>query len=652
MPSGDEHQMVVAAPDLPSGPRSALVIATSSYADSQLRQLRSPVKDAEDFAAVLGNPQIGGFGVAHLIDEPESRIRRGIAAFLHGRSTEETVLIYLSCHGIQDRRGNLFFAATDTDTQLPYGTAIRAADVLVQLDDCRAQQQILILDCCFSGSFNESKGSQRGEQDLERQLRGHSRGREVLTASRAFEYSFEGEPLGAEVTGSVFTTGLVEGVRTGSADTDRDGHITVEEAYRYAFGYTLRQGTPQTPQRWLSHGEGSRIILARSPAGRVVAPARLPEDLKTNLESRYPDVRIGAVMSTAAWLTDPDPARRFAATLALEEIVRTDIPRVAEVANAHLERTGPVKVIHDRDPNEDEPRIPWIPETVTDLLRGNAAAVYSVVFSRGGVMVASAGHDGTARLWDAATGRQVRVLAGHRGWVRAVAFNLDGSQLASGGGDWTVRLWDTATGKVTQVLTDHNDVVRGAAFSPDGAWLASCGEGGTLRLWDIASGWRSRTLRGHSHAVRGVAFSPDGALLASCGSDKTVRLWDATSGWRSRVLRGHSGWVRRVTFSPDGTTIASCGEDGTVRLWKTSTGEPASVLEGHSSVVFGVAFSCDGALLASCGGDGAVRLWDAATGAEIRVLEGHAGVVYDVAFSPDGSLLASAGEDRTIRFWR
>ena len=240
MSSVDEQQLVVAAPDLPPGPRSALIIATSTYADSQLRQLRSPVRDAEDFAAVLADPEIGNFSVSQLIDQPEWRIRREIAAFLHGRDTEETVLIYVSCHGIQDERGKLYFAATDTDTKLHYATAIRASDLLVELDDCPASLQILILDCCFSGAFSENNRAPQGEFDLGRELRGHSQGREVLTASRAFEYSFEGEPLGDEITGSVFTTGLVEG------DQDRRGRYGQGRSHHRRRG--LRVRVPLRPE--------------------------------------------------------------------------------------------------------------------------------------------------------------------------------------------------------------------------------------------------------------------------------------------------------------------------------------------------------------------------------------------------------------------
>jgi hypothetical protein len=324
---------ILPAPDLPPGPRVALVVATSHYDDPALRQLRAPVHDAADFAKVLGDPGIGGFIITQMIDQPEGAIRRAIASFLSGRGVDDTLLVYLSCHGVQDARGRLFFAATDTVRDQPAATAVRAAEVWEQMEECRARRQILILDCCFSGAFSE-RG--KGDAELEGQLAPQGRGRSVLTASRGFEYSFEGEPLGVEAPGSVFTTGLVEGLRTGAADVNRDGVISLVDAYDYAYRHVQQVGAKQTPQLWLFSGEGESLVLARSPVGRTVNPARLPESLAQGLDSRYPSLRVGAVNELAGWLTDPDPARVLAATQALRQVTDTDIPVVARAARDHL----------------------------------------------------------------------------------------------------------------------------------------------------------------------------------------------------------------------------------------------------------------------------------------------------------------------------
>ena len=141
---------------------------------------------------------------------------------------------------------------------------------------------MLILDCCFSGAF--AAGAKGGDQsDLEDLFPLRSRGRAILTASRSYEYSFEGDSLGTEdPAGSVYTTGLVEGLRTGKADTDQDGYISVLDAHDYACFYVRRAGVDQTPQSWLYGAEG-RVLLARNPEHRALrqvsasAPRRGPE---------------------------------------------------------------------------------------------------------------------------------------------------------------------------------------------------------------------------------------------------------------------------------------------------------------------------------------------------------------------------------------
>jgi len=239
------------------GSRSALLITTAAYADAQLAWLRPPVSGAHDLAAALADPRAGGFAVDMLTDGTETEIRLAVGRFLAGRSPQDTVLLYLSCHAIRDR-ARLYFAATDTWLRYPQRSALPAAAVLGELDRCGAGNRMLILDCCFSGGFAEEKG----ELDVAAELALDGRGIAVLSGSRAREYSYEGRPIGPELPRSVFTEGLAVGLATGAADADGNGIVTVAEAYNYAYRYVSQNTPRQAPQYYLEDGHGE-IVLAR-----------------------------------------------------------------------------------------------------------------------------------------------------------------------------------------------------------------------------------------------------------------------------------------------------------------------------------------------------------------------------------------------------
>ncbi len=116
------------------------------------------------------------------------------------------------------------------------------------------------------------------------------------------------------------------------------------------------------------------------------------------------------------------------------------------------------------------------------------------------------------------------------GKIRDVFARRD--RLASGSEDGIVRLWDAATGdEVRRLIIEegHASGVSSVAFSPDGTRLASGSSDGTARLWDVTTGNEVLRFEGHTNRVYSVAFSPDGTRLASGSSDRTVRLWDAGS---------------------------------------------------------------------------------------------------------------------------
>ncbi len=188
--------------------------------------------------------------------------------------------------------------------------------------------------------------------------------------------------------------------------------------------------------------------------------------------------------------------------------------------------------------------------------------------SEGG-MLASGSDDHTIKLWNLATGEQIRTLTGHSSSVRSVAFSPDGKILVSGSLDRTIKVWNVSTGKLIRTLP-FSDKVISVAISPDGKTLASVSFDRTIKLWNLATGEQIRTLIGHSSKVTSIAFSPDGRTLASGSFDRTIKLWDQVTGKPIRTLVAHSDSVNALAFSKDGKILISGSEDNTIKIWSVS----------------------------------------------------------------------------------
>src|SRR3954468_14325693 len=244
--------------------RHALVIATSRYRDASMRRLTAPGLDARELTKVLGDPRICRFQLATLRDKDHHVVMQAIDRFLSERQAEDTVLLYFSGHGIKDDGGALYLAARNTTTSLLRSTGIADGFLREAMKACRARRQVLILDCCFGGAFAKGLLAKAGSDTVEVNERFQGQGRVILTASTAMEFAFEDAEVAPRQRLSVFTKTLVAGLKSGDADIDGDGQISVQDLYDYVYKRITLAGTRQTPTISSIGQEGS-IFIAQVP---------------------------------------------------------------------------------------------------------------------------------------------------------------------------------------------------------------------------------------------------------------------------------------------------------------------------------------------------------------------------------------------------
>jgi len=295
----------------------------------------------------------------------------------------------------------------------------------------------------------------------------------------------------------------------------------------------------------------------------------------------------------------------------------------------------------------------WQPQTHLALktLIGHSNYVNSVAFSPDGQRIVTGSWDRTAKVWEAASGRELLTLKGHNHYVSSAAFSPDGQRIVTGSWDHTAKVWEAAGGCELLTLAGHSKWIYSAAFSPDGQRIVTGSADETAKVWEAASGRELFTLKGHKDRVRYVAFSPDGQRIVTGSYDKTTKVWDATSGRELFTLKGHSAYVYAVAFSPDGQRIVTGSADHTAKVWDAVGGRELITLRGHRSEVSSVAFSPDGQRILTGSADATTKVWEATSGGELFTLKGHGGPVRAVTFSPDGERILTGSGDLTAKLW-
>ncbi|HWP31477.1 MAG TPA: hypothetical protein VNK96_07130 [Fimbriimonadales bacterium] len=283
----------------------------------------------------------------------------------------------------------------------------------------------------------------------------------------------------------------------------------------------------------------------------------------------------------------------------------------------------------------EKPRFLWI-------RGGTVLGVNTIDYSPDGKLLATAGDDGTVKIWVARSGRLVRTIKASSGYyVIRVEFSPDGTLIASSGDDKMIKIWKVSDGTLVRSWVADPYLAYALSFSPDGTTIASGGTDAKVKLWDVATGALKKTLTGHTDYIYDVEYSHDGTRIVSASDDQTLRVWDANSGSLIWQVTAHDWYVIDADYSSDDLYIASVGglDNPQLKIWNAANGSLVRSIKVDTFSVSECEWGPANVTILTTSRYG-LKAWDVATGALLRH-EPNGDMA--LALSPDGEIVTHTG---------
>ncbi|MEW6733314.1 MAG: WD40 repeat domain-containing protein [Acidobacteriota bacterium] len=279
---------------------------------------------------------------------------------------------------------------------------------------------------------------------------------------------------------------------------------------------------------------------------------------------------------------------------------------------------------------------------------GHTEGVSSAVFSRDGKRIVTASGDGSAKVWDAETGRLLVSLNGHIADVNSVAFSSDGKRIVTASADNTAKVWDTETGRLLVSLNGHKLFLISATFSADGKKILTASADTSAKVWDADTGRLLVSLDGHTYQVNSAVFSRDGKRIVTASSDGSAKVWDTETGRLLVSLNSHTKGVNSAVFSRDSKRVVTASNDGSAKVWDTETGRLLVSLDGHTKPLFSAVFNEDGKKILTVSEDQTSKIWDTESG---KTLVSLYPVFLSAIFSTDGKRILGTDGSYSAKVW-